>query len=348
MFDCRARHQGAENSNHQKLFAECQREHGGPLKERPDARKLFGAKMNTATFSPCQTSGQQTRADRLRRLLLLTGLFLACPIGRAAPPEPSTWQRELDAVRLADATAAQVTAGKPAEGAATEKRLDELYRQLAAKYPDRAAVHKAAGDHFWRSGDTVSAVSEWQAAQALDPADAETASALGSAWLRDGQTGAAREQFQRAVDARPDAARSHFDLANVLFVFRRDFVGSPALPDEASVLHQALAHFRRASELAAGNGEFARAYAETFYGVPNPDWTEGFAAWEHVRSLNAASPDFATGHLARISLRLGKPEQAEAYLDSIHDPAFAPIKASLRRQAEEMKQKAATTPSVPR
>lgn len=343
MFHSRARHEGTEDSGNQKLFAECQREHGGPLKELPDARKLFGAKMNTATRLPCQTSGGRLPFRDLRLFILCGSFILSCAVGWAAPPEPPVWQRELDIVRLTETTVALVTTDRPAEAAASEQRVGELYRQLAAKYPAQAAVRKAVGDHFWKTGNTAAAVLEWQAAQTLEPTDAETASALGSAWLREGQTRAAREQFQRAVDARPDVARHHFDLANVLFVFRREFVGGPARPDEASVANEALAHFRRASELAAGNREFARAYAETFYGLPSPDWKEGLAAWDHVRSLNLDSPDLAIGHLARISLRLGKPEQAERYLDLIHDPAFDPVKASLHRQVEEMKQKAATS-----
>ncbi len=240
-----------------------------------------------------------------------------------------------------------LTGQKPDAAAETERRLAILYRQLSAKYPDRAAVRKAAGDHFWLTGDTVTAVKEWQAAQALDPADAETDSALGSARLRDGRTREAREEFQRAVDARPGVARYHFELASVLYLFRHELVGSPALPDEAAVLREALTQFRRASELAADNAEFARAYAETFYGLPNPDWAEGLAAWLHVRALNASAPDFANGHLARVSLHLGKPDQAQAYLDLIRDPLFASMKATLSRQAEQMKQKAGTASPAP-
>ena len=269
-------------------------------------------------------------------------LTLGMVRGPDAQAEPPAWQRELDATRLAGVTAALAS---PAEAAEAEHRLTELYRRLAARYPDQAAVRKAAGDHFWKVGDTAAATAEWLTAQTLAPDDAATASALGSAWLREGRTDAARGQFQRAVDAQPGVARYHFDLANVLFLFRHQFPRSAAVPDEAAALQGALGHFRRASELAPDNVEFARAYAETFYGVPQPDWTQGLAAWEHVRTLTAAKPDYANGHLARISLKLGQPEQAEGYLESIRDPAFAPLKAKLRQQVEQMKPgNAAPTP----
>ena len=300
--------------------------------------------MNTATHPPCQTSGLGRLARLFAFVGLALGLFLGGTGARALPAEPPAWRRELDAARLAEATVALLP---PPQNAEASRRLDELYGQLARKYPGEPAVRKAAGDHFWQAGEPGAAVAEWQAAQTLDPSDAETASALGSARLRDGQVRLAREQFQRAVDARPEVARYHFDLANVLYLFRHELTGTPALPDEAAVTREALQHFRRASDLAAGNVEFARAYAETFYGLHDPDWTQAFDAWSRVRTLSATAPDYANSHLARVSLSLGKPEQAEEYLALIHGPGFAPVKATLHRQASEMRDRAVKSPAVP-
>ncbi len=196
-------------------------------------------------------------------------------------------------------------------------------------------MRKAAGDHFWRAGDAKVATSEWEAAQALDPADADTDSALGSARLSEGQLRLACEEFRRAVAARPDAARHHFDLGNVLFLFRRQLTGLPDLPDEPAVLREALAQLRQARDLAADNVEYARGYAETFYGVPDPDWREALDAWEHVRKLSVDAPDFALLQLARGSLHLHDPVLAIDYLEKIHDPRFAAGQATLRRQASE-------------
>ncbi len=299
--------------------------------------------MNTAAHPPCQTSGRRRLARICAFFALLVSLLSTSAVGDARCGEPPAWRRELDAARLGEAT---VAALPPERSAAVKGRLDELYRQLALKYPDQPAVRKAAGDHFWRTGATDEAVAEWQVAQKLDPADAETASALGSAWLRDGKVRLAGEQFQRAVDAQPEVASYHFDLANVLFEFRHDLAGTPALPDEKAAEREALAHFRRASDLAAGSVSYAQAYAETFYGVQNPDWALAFDAWERVRRLSDAAPDLANSHLARISLHLGKPDQAEGYVALICGPGFEPVKATIRRQAEEMRKRAATQPAA--
>lgn len=340
VLDRRAGDEGEKETHHQKLFAEGQREHGKPLQERSGGRKFFGATMDTAAALRCQTGGRGKFARRVGTLAVVAGLGLVA-VSRGAEPPPPSWQNELDVLRLSDAAVPLLSRTRMADAADADQRLGELFRQLASRYPHEAAVRRAAGDHFWRTGETRVAVGEWEAAQALDPADAETADALGGARLRDGQTRLACEQFRRAVAARPGVARYHFQLGNVLYLFRHQLAGLPDLPDETAVVREALAQLRSARDLAAGNMEFARAYAETFYGVPDPNWSEALEAWEQVRSLSGDAPDFPLSHLARVSLRLGRPEDAEQYLAMIHHPGFAGLQATLRRQAASLRKRAA-------
>ena len=72
-----------------------------------------------------------------------------------------------------------------------------------------------------------------------------------------------------------------------------------------------------------------------------PDWLAALAAWEAVLALSGEKGDFAISHLARISLRQGKPDAATGYLARIHDPAFDGLKAKLQRQAEQQQASAA-------
>lgn len=250
----------------------------------------------------------------------------------AALPPPPPWQAELNAARTVQASLALVPAKDETEEAAREARLAEIYRQLAAKYPDAAPVQQAAGDAMAELKQPA-ALLYLQRAQTLDPENAETADSLGSVYLALGRVKEAAGQFQRAVDARPNVAGYQFALANVQYLFRHELLAPPALPDDQAVLRSALAHFRRAALLSPGDLRLAKAYAETFYVFAQPDWTEALAAWQTVLALSADQPDFANGHLARISLHLGRRQEAEAYLAKIHDPAFEPMKKSLLRQA---------------
>ncbi len=285
--------------------------------------------MNSAAVLFCQTCA---------RGKFVAGLTVAAALrwsvsGAATEPPPPDWQQELNALRLSEATVALLPPNRAAEADEANRRLDTLFRRLVGRYPQEAAVRKAAGNHYWREGQTAGAVTEWEAVQTLDPSDAETASALGGARLREGLPRAACEQFRRAVAARPEVARYHFELGNVLYLFRHQLTGLPDLPDEPATIRKALVELRSARDHASGNIEYARGYAETFYGVPDPDWQEARDAWEHVRALSADAPDFALGHLARISLKLGQPDEARKYLEMIHDPKFAALQATLRRQA---------------
>jgi tetratricopeptide (TPR) repeat protein len=252
------------------------------------------------------------------RSLLLAAFILAPASLRAAPP---AWQQDLSALRLVESAASLAQGDDPARA----RKLAQLYRDLAAKYPDENAVQRACGDYFAQAGDRDAAVSYWRRAQALDPHDARSADSLGSIALAQTDVREATREFQLAVDAEPDNANYHFELANVLYLFRHQLA-------DQNALSEALDHFRCASDLAPNDRRFALAYAETFDIFPAPDWDAALAAWQKVRTLSAPATDFADSHLARISLRLGRLEDARHYLDAIHDPKFDALRAKFLSQ----------------
>ena len=259
--------------------------------------------------------------------------------GQSRRPAPPAWQQEIDAARLLEGSLALAPAKNADDQETRHGRLQELYRQLARKYPGEAAAQKAAGDYFARDNQPAAALPFWERAAQIDPHDGDTADRLGGAYLRLARTRDAYGQFQNAVAAQPNVASYHSDLANVLYLFRRDLVSPPlpGLPDEQAALTLALAQFRRAAELAPEDVRLAQAYAETFYVFARPDWTQALAAWESVLALSGENGDFPNSHLARISLRLGRPEAAAAYLARMHDPAFEGLKAKLLQQADQQR-----------
>jgi tetratricopeptide (TPR) repeat protein len=271
---------------------------------------------------------------------LLTGAALTAFSQSPAPAVPA-WQRDLAAAQVLQTAAALATSRDPAAAQVQRDRLGQLYRDLAAKYPNENAVQHAAADYFGATGNRDLAIRDWHRAETLDPQDAAGAEALGSAALARGDVREARSQFQRAVDARPGEALYHFDLANVLYLFRHDLANPPGPAGSEAVMVSSLEQFRLASDLAPQDARLAQAYAETFYMLAKPDWTGALAAWEKVRSLNAPNSDFANGNLARISLRLGRPEETDKYLDAIRDPGFAGLKAKLHAQAADLRRQQA-------
>ena len=294
--------------------------------------------MNSHPGWPCQTL----------RWFLATLIFLAGSLqpafAQTASPTPPPWQAELDADRALQASLLLAPAKEAAQDTARRQKLAALYRRLAAKYPDAPPVQKAVGNGLADLESPSTALPYWLRAEKLDPRDAEVAESLGSAYLRAGEVRPASEQYQRAVDARPDVAAYHTDLANVLYLFRQQLLSPPALPDQEAVLRLALTHFHRAAELSPGNLPLAQAYAETFYIFTQPDWSEALAAWQSVRALSSDHPDFANLQLARVSLRLKHRAAAEGYLTSIQDPAYTGLKAKLMQQAARLAPNSAPTP----
>lgn len=272
--------------------------------------------MNTARRRRCQSAG----------VAALVCWASALP-GQTPVPAPA-WQNELNAARLLSAAADET---KQAE-------LGKIFRDLAAKYPASAAVQKACGEHFWNTSEPDDALPFWLAAQALAPEDAELASSLGAAFLRLARPKEAAAQFRRSVAATPENAWGHFELATTLSLFRHELDGEESL-------RQALAEYRRAAELAAGDRRLAQAYAETFYLLAQPDWETALAAWLTVRQLSGDRSDFSNVHLARISLNLGCPENARAYLDQLKDPAFLPVRDKLRARADQLQRNSSSNPS---
>jgi cytochrome c-type biogenesis protein CcmH/NrfG len=144
----------------------------------------------------------------------------------------------------------------------------------------------------------------------------------------------AADQFSRAIGLASGNAAYHFNLANVEFMLRHDLTAAwqMTLPD---LLHRALAEFREASRLSPNDLDYARAYAETFYGVPDADWSEAAAAWKHVLVLSSQG-DFAYLQLARVSLKRGDAIEARRFLDKIVDTRHDQLKRKLEQQADQL------------
>lgn len=207
---------------------------------------------------------------------------------------------------------------------------EKLVRAQPESVPARIAYAECLADH----GQMRAAIMQWRTAQLLDPANAAIANSLGGAYLRTGRAADSARQFQRATEMASGVAAYHYNLANVEFMLRRDLTAAWHI-DTPDLLQRALAEFREASRLSPHDLEYARGYAETFYGLPDPDWNEAEAAWKHVLDLSVRR-DFACLQLARVSLKLGHKEEARLFLDRISDSRHDGLKRKLRDQADQL------------
>ena len=221
-------------------------------------------------------------------------------------------------------------------------RVEQIYYQLVRDNPQSVPAQNALAAFLWKNGKLEAAVEHWRTAQRLQPNNGEAANSLGGAYLRIGRVREAAEEFLLAVRSESDNPDYHFDLANVEFLFRSDLTAAWKI-DSAELLQRALFQFREASRLAPTDLEYARAYAETFYGMPDPDWKEAQVAWQHYLELTT-NRNFAYLQLARVTLKQYKKAEALSFLDKISDSSYSEVKEKLRKQAEAICVSTGATP----
>ena len=257
--------------------------------------------------------------------MLLAGLLTLNAVP-AAPPE-TTARDELRAAELMTAALFARDAGKE-----EMRKMEFIYAELTAKYPRDAAVKNACGEFLWSVGEPARAVEAWLAAEEIDPKSAVVLDHLGGSFLAAGNPKKAAGYYARATASAPDNATYHYNYANVAFLFRHELLDA-ARPDAAAMLHDALSHFAAATRLDPLNAEYARAYAETFYSVPNPDWRAALLAWQHFYEITPGK-DFALLNLARVHMTLGNKPEARASLARIQSPEFDRLKTRLLERIE--------------
>ena len=257
--------------------------------------------------------------------LLAAMLFCAAAGAFAAAPERDDEVRKellklkMDGVKLTARNA----------DAKEWKEFGLRYSGLVGHYPKNAEVRDAYGDFLWGMNDHDGALREWLAGERIEPKNAEILNHLGGAYMTRGEPKTALGFYLRAIEAEPENAHTHFSAANIAGLFRHDLGRTE---DECYTL--ALKHFAEAHRLAPQNTGFARAYAETFYLVPRPDWPTALKVWQDYLKL-IPEKDFALLNLTRVHMKLGDAENARACLAQVVDPKNERLKSRLAARIDE-------------
>ena len=285
-------------------------------------------------MTPFPKLRREAKHDARHRQLAVLALVLAGARAFAEAPAGPAAQEELRAAKLVETAVLARTAT-----AEDTRKLNEIYAGLTAKYPRDATVRNAHAEFLAGLGEQERARAMWEEAAALAPKNAVVLNHLAEHWAAADEMIKSAAFYARAVESAPENAAYRFAFANVTFLFRHELL-SAAQPDEAAVLGHALADFAAASRLAPLNANYARAYAETFYRVAQPDWKAALSAWQHFAEISPQK-DFAQANLARIHLKLGQTEAARACLSRIQGAEFENLKAKLSGQIESARPNAA-------
>jgi tetratricopeptide (TPR) repeat protein len=266
---------------------------------------------------------REIRDRQLLPLAVILGGLLAWPARAAQPTPPSPAGEELRAAKILELSV--LARGAPAD---EQAKLRRMYADLERKYPLDASIKNGYAEFLWNIEERDQAMRRWRAAEQIDPRNAVVLNHLGGAHLAIGEVQRALDRFTRATEVEPNNPLYHFNLANVAFVFRHDLEKG-----DENAFHLALHHFAEASRLAPADPEYARAYAEVFYSIPNPDWNAALAAWDRFRELTT-NKDFALLNLARVHMKLGQKDQARACLAEVKGSESAKLKTRLGQRIE--------------
>jgi tetratricopeptide (TPR) repeat protein len=270
----------------------------------------------------------RSKANPATAVLVILLFTAVLSRGESVGASLKTWFDIRAAHRAAEALAHSNTTAKE------RLRVEQIYYQLVRDNPHSVPAQNALGAFLWNNGNPEGAIEHWRTAQRLQPDNGEAANRLGGAYLRMGRVRQAATQFSLAVRCENSNPDYHFDLANVEFIFRHDLAAAWKV-DSAELLRRALFEYREASRLAPLDRQYAGAYAETFYVMPNPDWKEAQLAWQHYLELST-NRSFAYLQLARVSLKQHNKAEALSFLDKIPEASFSVVKEKLRKQAEEL------------
>jgi tetratricopeptide (TPR) repeat protein len=224
-------------------------------------------------------------------------------------------------LRELQARAKAFAAGKAVPG--DPKNVGAAFARLAKAYPRDVRVRDANGEFLLGVDDREGALREWLAAEKLEPKDVAVLNHLAGLYLATGDVRQSFDYYLRASEAEPADPLAHFNVANVACVFRHELGKT-----EAEALDLALQHFAEAHRLAPKSAEFARAYAETFYLVPNPDWGTALKVWKRHLGL-VTEKNFSLLNLARVHMKLSQPDEARACLQQVQGTDNQRLKARL-------------------
>ncbi len=274
--------------------------------------------------------GQPIAERKMRQPIFLLCACLLVGMGPrpAAASGKTTVREEIAALQLLEA------ARREQVSKADEEKIEAAYRDLVRRHPESAEAGNAYAAHLYDTGSVARALAKWREMLDRHPENAEAAFQFGHATLQHGDTGEALDFLRRAARSPEATPFQIVSFANALYLFRKEARGRTA----EAALEEALAEFERAARLEPANLEYLRAYAETYFALPRPDWGRALEAWKRVVTL---TPDgdpalgFYLLQAARAALHAGDAKAALGFLDRLPADRNSRVTRRLRQQAED-------------
>jgi tetratricopeptide (TPR) repeat protein len=213
------------------------------------------------------------------------------------------------------------------------KRLDADYRSFLEQHPRYAPAMVAYGGFLDDTGREKEAVVWWKKAIEADPRCAAAYNNLAVEYGEDGRPGDALRLHQQAYELDTNNPVFHYNWATTCILYRKDARDVYGW-DTDEIFRHSLEQFRIARDLAPREFEYARAYAESFFMMKDPDWREAHAAWAFClgQPLQPREQQGVYGQLARVCLHQAHYDEARQWITKLDAPDFQPMRRALERK----------------
>ncbi len=243
--------------------------------------------------------------------------------------------------RLKDLVAQQdallADAGKPnADMDNIKRHIQNLlfdYDDYLRTYPTFAPGYVTYGLLLGKVGMRRESAAILFKANQLDPNLPIVKNELGNYIAEEGRPLEAVNYFLAAIRLAPNEPLYHYQLGNLLYGARDDFLksGDWTRPQLDQAMQEA---FRRAAELAPDNIAFAYRYAMSFYDLAEPNWDEALKVWGAIEDKVAPGLEKETIRLqaANILIKQKKFDYARLLLGTVTNEKLKEQKQKLLDQ----------------
>jgi len=225
--------------------------------------------------------------------------------------------------------------------------LEERVRKLVKEYesfikdnPDNVPATVAFGLLLSNIGERDYAFRVFTRANNLDSEIPQVHNQLGNFMIEDGYFEIALGHYLTAIQLAPDEALYQYQLANLLFFFKKELVAEEVY-EESDLPMMIFESFQKAAELAPTNYAYQYRFGEAFYDHPNPDLSAALQQWQKTLKLAGDDREFQMTqlHLANVHAMLGEGDEVYEALEQVDFPEFdeqkEQVKAVLNAYYEE-------------
>jgi tetratricopeptide (TPR) repeat protein len=195
------------------------------------------------------------------------------------------------------------------------------YELLLQDNPKFATGYAAYGELLWEVGMRKASLAMMLKANEIDPNVSFVKNKIGNFLAEGNKPLEAVNYFISAIKLEPKQPLYHYNLGLLLYEARDQFIKSDDWTGEQidRTMQEA---FQHAIALAPNNVSYLYGYAQSFYVVQHPDWTQALKAWAAVESHSKDREQVQTARLqaANILIKTGHPDRARAELAAVDAP----------------------------